>query len=481
MKQRILIISITAFCVIATVALVVFLIHSPHKGSDTSYQLTVDNALTIYADAISQIDPSKSIGYSVHLTKEMTIGTDVFVETSHRNIYCDIQQSGASHISVQETLYTGTHTINITELFVDNTVYQTINDVPFSSKCNLDQFWRSQVPMVILTADIYDNIQATYTGNEYILSFTNSAVAEAWINTPSATVLGAQGKVYIDQAGNLKSSIYQVVYQQDAIQSRITAEIDLNTNAMKIVPPEDPSIYTPIDNWEALIMLEKACGYLTQTKQISAVYSDMIFFEAMGDSREKQVSLLACFDNEWSISVETNITTKNESKLDQSQTNKTFELFKNGQYCISNNDDLPLYNNAIDVDAACEYFQNQLLSTIILPQHIRATETVIDENVIRIRLMGTDAFGSYLTENASNLLYNNQDIVNEGDLSFITEDLFCYVDLDRTTGLPLASGINFLGSYTVEGLPYSLRYNADQTYMIQNPDTINGIKKAADQ
>ena len=467
------VISIAVLCLIAHAFLV------PQRQNDAAYS-GVDNAEALYMSAASKIDLTKDATLTIHLTEEMTVDGAVFQETSYRTVCYDIQKSGTPFIMMQESRHSGTHTIEITETFANNTVFMTVNDTPFSSVCTREQYEAAQIPALLLTASLYKNINAVDTGNAYMVTFAEPIGAEDWLTDLSATLLTANGVAHIGYDGTLESSMYTASYQLGDITFRITADVGITQEDNCVTLPEDTLTYTQISDWQAPKLLEQACGYLVQTKHISSVYTDSIYFEAIGDHREKNVELHAYFDDAWSVTVTTDITTSNETRLDQTLAHKKKELFIHGQYCSSNNGEPLNANSAIDVDAVYNYFQDQLVCTIMLPQHIRSADRNNNGNSYRIIFSGTEAFGHFLAENACQLLYNDPNLITETGSEFMHTDLTCYLDIDKTTGLPVASGINFNGNYKVEGIPYSLQYRADQTYSLPDPEAKNMIEKAAD-
>ena len=478
MKQRISVILI-AIVSVTVLYLIGHTILVPYK-QDSVVLPHVDNAETIYTNAASKIDLSEDTTLTFRLTEEMNVDGAIFQEVAYRTVNYDIQASGVPYIQVHESRYSGTHTIEISETFANDIVYLTVNDTPFSSACDTEQYVKSQIPAIILSPNLYNNIEAVDTGSAYMITFSKPIVAEEWLKDSSITLLDAKGIARVSYDGELETSTYNASYQLDGITFRITTDVSIAHDSINVTLPDDLSSYTPIRDWQAPKLLERACGYLIQAKQISALYDDSIYFEAIGDRREKHVTLHADFDDDWSVLVSTGITTKSETKLNQSQTLRKKEVFLDGQYRISNNDEALIANNSITVDTVYNYFQDQLVSTVMLPQHIRSVEITEENSIFHLSFNGTDAFGSFLAENACKLLYNNPDLMTETGSIFATVELKCYLDIDKKTGLPLASGINYTGSYTAEGLPYSLSYCAEQTYLIPSLNAVTEIEKAAD-
>ena len=70
-------------------------------------------------------------------------------------------------------------------------------------------------------------------------------------------------------------------------------------------------------------------------------------------------------------------------------------------------------------------------------------------------------------------------MLDELAASNTTDVMECYLELDKNSGLPVASGIRYSGTYTIEDVPYQLRFDADQNYDIVCETAIEEINKAA--
>ena len=80
--------------------------------------------------------------------------------------------------------------------------------------------------------------------------------------------------------------------------------------------------------------------------------------------------------------------------------------------------------------------------------------------------------------NACKTLYDNPDILSEQTESYSVDISVGYLRIDKDTGLPIASGFRYLGTYTIDSLPYRLEFRADQQYTILNDSVHEELSKS---
>lgn len=478
MKQRIVAILIVVLGITALSFVGYAILMSAPVNTDDPLP-TIADAENIFTSAASQFDPTLDHILRISRTTEMTVDGSVFLEVSERTVRYDLRSSDQMHIQLQETISSGAHSISVSELYTDGTVYLTVNDTPFVSTCSAEVYKETLTPAVILTPALYSDISGFDNGSNYTINFSEPAGAEKWLSGEIVTLLDARGVATVDYDGHLASSMYTAAYQQNGIHYRTTAHVYIAQVDVAVALPEDTSAYTPISYWAGPKTLERACGFLIQADRISSSYTDSIYFQAIGDHRTQSITLHAYNDSNWSMSMTTDVSLKNNTKQDQEITYTKNELFHDNQYSVSSNGDGPSANTGINVDTVYNYFQDQLVSTIILPKDISAADVTESENTLRILFTGTEAFGNFLTESACQILYQNPNLLADTGANITTKRLQCYLDIDRSSGLPIASGIEFTGSYKTEGLPYQLEYSAAQSYYIPSDAAQNEIEKAA--
>ncbi len=423
----------------------------------------IENPESIYASAVKKIDQNTDTVLQISHTQQFTVDASSFLEISNQTISFDRKPNGDTVTQSVQTIQSGTHSIRISEIFSNNILYLQVNDIPFMSTCQLSQYEKSLIPAVILTPNQYKMIQGTDNGSGYTISFSQPVGIEAWVSDGPVTFLDARGTAHIGYDGTLTESMYTVSYEQNNVTFQTTTLVNIAHADVDISLPEDDAEYAEIAYWEGPKALERACGFLLQADRITASYNDSIYFQAIGDRRTQSIAIQA---DKGSVSVSTTQCLTNDTKQDQQTTYTKNELFTDGQYSVAINGDAPTVNADITVDDMYNYFQDQLVSTIMLPEYIHSADVTQSQQTLRIDFTGTDAFGSFLAQNACQILYPNQSLITDPAEQISTEALLCYLEIDRHTGLPLASGINYTGNYYAQELPYRLQYDAEQSYAL---------------
>lgn len=475
MKRRIVAISIAIGSIVALmlIGLVIFAIIRQCNAP-----LPIENSKEIYENAVSGIAPSQDMVLKISHTNEMTVADSTLIESFKKTVEYDILKSGETRIHLHETNTSGSHSFSIDETFFNDTIFMTVNDAPFTATCNKEEYDKTLIPGIILSPNLYGDISGVDNRSSYIIQFSNPTGPEEWLVDTSATLLEASGTASVSYDGKLENSTYTITYEQNGITFRSTTHVQIEQSDVNIQSPADASLYTPIVSWKAPRMLERACGFLMQAESISSSYKDRIYFQAFGDLWSQNISLHVINDNGLSMDMTTNVSIKNDTKQDQQTTYTKKEQFLNGQYFVSSNGETSAANENIDAETVSNYIQNQLISTIVLPQDIASADITEDADILRIHFTGTDTFGSFLLTNACKILYNDTSFVDDTAENFTVSKLDVYLEIQGFTGLPVASGIDLEGSYKKDGIPYQLLYTAEQSYRIPSATQVETEKSA---
>ena len=138
----------------------------------------------------------------------------------------------------------------------------------------------------------------------------------------------------------------------------------------------------------------------------------------------------------------------NDSDINQQIKHLKQETYINNTYAVQTDGQDAIVNPDITENAMQQYLQNLLLSTVMLPKFIASAEIVDAESTLQIHYTGTEEFAAFLRQNAGALLYQDPELLNAANSSINTAELICHITLDKQTGLPISSGINYSASFT---------------------------------
>lgn len=456
MKKRLLVV----FSAILATTILWWIGHKTLGGS-----IPVKDAISIYESAISGISNEEDITLFVTQSSNITIDDELFTTQSRKTIQYDRDSANTLRVSSHETLLSGSQEITIREILVDDQLFTEINNIGFISPITESGYLSGSIPPII-DRQLYKNISGIRTGGNYTLSFTEPKGLEHWVIDNMPENYTAEAKAYINQKGDLTGIMYHAAYSINNVSYNTIVKIDISQESVSISAPEYIANYTHIENPKALRALEIACGYLLQANNIAFDYTDNIYIQAMGDQRTQSVKGNVVTSDDWSATIETNITLTNDSRGDQGSQYAKTERFAEGKYTVSTNGENPIENAEITAIEMNSYIQNQLVSTIMLPQYIASAQIAESSGEITYTFGGNQDFAKYLAESACQILYQDSQLLDGAINTLSPKEFHCYLTVDKNTQIPTASGIIFTGDYTQSSVAYQIKYHAKQVYNI---------------
>jgi len=437
------------------------------ESNKAPMQLT--DAATIYKNASDATRDIPDMVYRVSRTLEITVKDNSFSEQSKATVSCIGLGSDLMQASIEETLTSGKHKSNISEIYHRETAYVSINNSNFSCKIAVVEYQKKMIPIVPLTGDLYNEITGVDTHEEYVIYLSNASAPEEWLNIDGYTLTKASGTAYVSYTGMLIKCVYIAEYAKNDVQFRQTVITELTADTPDVKSPDTPELYQEVDNIDGLRMLERASGYMTQMENVRAKSSESTYFEAFGDRRTQEITTEIKKASGWSASIDTTMRLSNDSRVGQDSEYTQSELFKNGIYTLTKKDTPPAQNAEITEEHMQTYCQNILVSTVMLPEYITQCTVQNSENRIRYTYLANEAFASKVSSNACQNLYQDASLLERISQNNTTQTVLGYLDIDSITGLPVGSGLQYTGTYTAEGIVYQMQFSAGQIYEIGQP------------
>ena len=473
MKKRFIVVGTALLAAIILSLLGALILPDPYKFQ------SINNPTEIYELAVSNIATSVDLALNVSTTRETSLTNQLYLEQTQQKLtYYDLGTDSMS-ASLTETLSIDNHTVEVSEIFSAGMIYSTVDGSTFKSEASAQEYQARYSPAVLLDASLYSFITGGQNRDGYVIFFHNATAAESWTGISTDEFIDAQGIVYIDPDGNITHNSYTVTYTRANAQIKQTVSVDISVPTELIDIPSETDSYIAIDDPDTLRILERVSGYLLQSESIIAYYSDKAYFQAFGDERTQDITLSASQTDKWAATLKTSISLTNTGREGEiSHLDKT-ETFKDNIYSVSVNGGEETRNKDITEDNMRGYCRDILLGTVMLPQHVTSAQINDQGDTIVVTYTGSDTFAQQISSSTCQSLYQTPDLLEQQAESYVTDTLQCYVKIDKTLGLPLASGINYSGTYTLEGLPYTLRFQADQSYIISTIETTtNGNEPA---
>ena len=433
-----------------------------HNKGEAVYPL--DNADTLYHDALTRLSAAENIQYKVTGTKKLEKDGTITEENYTQKITYESRFTDSFRGFAEEDLVIGSQNIKSLEHYSDGIALLSIQGANFQSQMAAEDYRAKYVPPAPIDPSLYAQITGTKEGDICTITFHVPTAAENWVTDEAYIITGVTATATIDNNGNLVSSNYSVIYElSDMIVSlQVTVEIDHEPAPAIIVP--DSKTYVQIDDVTIPQMLERACGYLTAFPSIYAKYTDFVYCEAFGDERFQTTTLSINKGADYVMGIDTTVSVSNRSKAGSAVKSTKSDRFANGQYSYSADGIHFEVNKSVSQEDMAQSCHNILFSTILHPGYIASVETHEEDGIIRIKLIPADDFANILAEDACIALYNDAAILTEQAITYKTDSLFCYLDFEKATGYPISSGFSYIGIYEISGIAYQLQFQADQLY-----------------
>lgn len=425
--------------------------------------IPIENPTEIYTQAVSAFQNTPNLYYEVNGTISFTESSNILEESFEQFITINAQNSEDMRIRIEETSHIGDYDIQRFDFYDTGTEYLTVQGASFYTSVSPADFCEKFVPLVMFDPALYMDIIGVTVGRESTIRFQTPVAMETWSAT-GGELITAEGSVVLNQDNALVSSTYTASYRRGTAVYTVHYEAKFIESAPSPIQLPNTDAYLPIDDIDAPYLLEKACGYLMNSNNLRAQYSDTITCQAFGDERKKEVTLTIAADSDgWNASAETTVSVTNSSKTGATTSSKS-EKFKNGVYTAAIDSEPYTENPDVDLTAMDSYCDNLLIGTILLPEYILTAKSEQIEDITSITFDATSQFAKLLATEACTVLYQTETILDDLAENSTINTMTCYLNINTITGFPVSSGFNYEGTYLISDLPYALSFKADQSY-----------------
>lgn len=425
-----------------------------------------EEAVARYQHAAESVLSAQNLTFTVTTETTTTVGSEVFTRNSQQDITYLDQNTDSMCAYVQETVTIGNYKVDIQESYLDGTGYFTVGDAPFCTTLSPAVYRARFAPAVLLDASLYAEAAVQLLEDGAVISFNAPAAAESWAVPADAQLISAAGQASVSADGALTECTYKVAYQYGSasIEKNITLTIG-TTSLSSIEAPANAGEYVTLDDPDAPRLLEEACGYLMQAQSVSASTTDSIVSEAFGIYRTQTSQLYMHGADSGLLALRhTNVNLVNHSLGGEASDSKQTERFQDGVYTISTDGSEPAAQPEITADKMRTYGQELLVGSILLPEYIVSAASSETDTGCRLDFMASEELAQLLGSNACKTLYDNPQLLNDLASAYQTNAMTAYLEIDKFTGLPIAAGIHYSGTHTIQDTAYVLTYQTEQTY-----------------
>jgi len=436
------------------------------EGSQPIRVLSQSDAEYLYKAAVEDISHMQSLTLSVESTSDIAVDNAEFSETCFQTVTYEGYGTAQLRASVCEERNIGTYSIQTTAVFENNTAYFTVGDGHFQSDLSAEAFSARYVPPILLDASLYKCIQVVEDDNGAIITFSEPIAPEKWVGFADESVCDVTGVAVVDSDGRLLESTYRFALKREQTQIKhcVRVVIDVPSEEIESISFAD---YTKIDAPDAPLMLERACGYLLQALSVVAESKERISCDAYGDERNQTVNLEMTGDAPtFSAGISLTVGVVNHNRAGETIEKNYGMSYADGCYRTWENGEVKKEDVAVPPETIRKYCQNLLLSTVILPEHISSADIFDQGETYLLSFSVKDSFAKHMRQNACQILYQDPDLLELLEKQEIMDSVSGYLIVDKLTGIPSASGIEYLGTFLMDEQPYSLVSQVDQNYQL---------------
>lgn len=443
-------------------------------NNETKTAEHIDNATLIYKESIRNLSKGD---LKLQIKENKTVSKPEIRYTSQRNYTVSIDRSDPSdpRYHQKNEMCIGSHTFFWEEYRLQSEQYWIVSGLAFQSVTKNSSelnYYIETDSIAALDHNLYANITATEAENGYQFIFSDASKLESWVSEKPEHIEYIRATALLSADNQLISYTYAAAWLNGSERIEVSYEVLVEQMEVTVELPASENGYLPLTQIQAPISLELATGILLQAPVVSAEYHEDIYVEALGDRRVRDISLILNNQDSLTASFTTTTTTK-DSRLDRPTVTVKEEVFADGKYTVGQNKTESSFDPSVDKEVMLRYIQNQLISTIMLPQYIADCHAETVGTNIRYTFTGNAAFADFLCRNAGQQLYGDPTLLNNEMVDIKTDHLTCYLEVDKDSGLPIASGVSFAGSFETEGLPYQFIYEVSQRYQYNTSDLSN--------
>lgn len=466
MKKRIL-------SLMLCIAMLLSLTACGGSGGETTAPSTVPptttesgpDAAELYNTAADKVRSAVSMLIDYTLDKTMTLGGDTYLEKQVTSL--SLSGLGTDGFAARATnAYTWgqDYYADTSDIFVDGVYYGKVDASSFTSEMTADAYQSMYLPGVLLTAELYENVELT-DGNT--VTFSGAAALEPWLAQEGCELVEASGTAYIDATGELEDCTYHAVYTYGTIDYEVNVSLRTMTGPITVEAPLDTSAYVAMEHPEAALAYERAIGLVFQSDNMVFNSSESILIQAANVTKTTQIAMnsYGAGDDLMAEFITTAVLTDLGSGSQIYNTTQE-ESFLDGVYTMTVDGSEAPTNSSVTAETVDVYRQN--LSTYSMPL-LESFDTFTAEDLGATWLLNytlPESEAKAMSTSIVGSVYEDPNLLDNAASAYRTEGCGGYIGIDKVTGLPTGLGSGYMGVHTIDGAEYLLTMNYSQTTSI---------------
>ena len=432
----------------------------------------------VYAAAREVLDSANHVTLDLIVTTITEVDGDEISEQSSQTLtYKDPGTEGAV-IVCDETVTYGIHdkTIEQTsdsslaykEIWYQGNVYAELQSTyRYYGPLDAEAAQRRYLPVVLLNAELYDQLTAETTADGTLITFTQPTAAEAWALPEEGELVDASGTALVTPDGVLTQMTYTITY----IYGSATITLDVRSNPRQtpktVTPPANPDTYTYVSYVDTLLLTLEVPVRMLQADTAAVSSMESLFCQAAGVLRNQSTTIHQYARNSDHLAkIEISVYLMDYGS-NQDDRYEQEEIYQNGKYSYTVDNGLPTHQSGITWDDIKLYTYEKMVAGMLdmdFWEDVTATDL---GSVIFLEYQLNDNFGNTMQNSICEMLWQDSSFLIARSSDYRNEEVNGYLSVDKYTGLPVSAGYYYKGIHTIQGQEYELTLQFDQSF--ENP------------
>ena len=419
-------------------------------------------AAELYAAAYEAARGQQDFTMKITSTRTTLVADESYIQSSNQIIsYSGFGTENMKYSSTEDLDYTGVVYYTYDETYADGMLYVTEDQAyHFSGEITPEEAAARYLNPLMLDPALYGTITTGMTGS---ILLKDPTAAESWAMPEGAEFLEASGEATIGTDGLPERLSYTISYQYGAAEITLEVRANLTFGSTTIEVPSDADSYIPLQDVDSVYLAMNICGMLFQAPTVTVTSLESVTSQAAAVVRNVSTGLDYYYGSKGlNAKVDTSIYMMDYS-TNQDQRYEQEEVYINGKYTFSADGSEPETQAGVSDAIMDDYAIGIMGSHIIVSEYW--TDAAITDlgSTLLIELSFNENFGDAIEGNICNTFWGDSQFLRNLSSAYACNEVSGYLAVDKYTGLPTAAGYYYEGSHTIDGQPYLLSLQSDQS------------------
>ena len=347
------------------------------------------------------------------------------------------------------------------------------DEVYYSAEMTAEDYMSYHIPAVILAPENYTNV--TYDSDKGEFSFTEASSHESWIAPEYAKLTLAKGTAKLTSDGDISEMYYEAEYVQGAVtvSAEITVKLEECTLTADEIKAPKSTQKIEIDDINTAVALKYAYTMLDAGLSTNGQSNAYIVSNAVGWDYKSKETFASYGEGESAMAiVKTDINVSSNNGGSSEYTSEM--MYKDGAATYSENGGDP-QPSGVSYKELKDYIDNTQKSYLYNLQDMSSVTTGHLPDYLVIDYNAPVSYGEKMEDAINDTLFGDKDYLDSHSSAYSTTKLTAYLCIDRDTGFVVASGLEYAGVHTIDGVEYELTYTVNVKNELADPSAYTTI------